>query len=58
VSTKPGAGQIDMLMRETRNLKFLKYSKASDHKELEQALEKLVDAVETERREIGTNFSW
>jgi len=30
--------EVESLLRDTRKLKFLRYSKAHDHKELEQAL--------------------
>ena len=50
--------EVETLLRDTRKLKFLKYSKAHDHKELEQALEKLVAEVDTERLEIAANSSW
>lgn len=50
--------EVEALLRDTRNLKFLKYSKAHDHKELEQSLETLVAEVEAKRVEIGANSSW
>jgi hypothetical protein len=50
--------EVETLVRETRKLKFFKYSKAHGHKELEQSLEKLVAEVEKERVEISINSNW
>jgi hypothetical protein len=50
--------EVETLMRDTRKLKFLKYSRTHDHKELEQALEKLVTRVDAQRAEISANSSW
>jgi hypothetical protein len=50
--------EIETLVRDTRKLKILKYSKAHNHKELEQSLEDLVNQVEKERSEISANSSW
>jgi hypothetical protein len=49
---------LDAFFRETRKIKFLRDSKASDHKELEQSLEALVARVEAEREKIADDQSW
>jgi hypothetical protein len=50
--------EVESLLRDTRKLKFLRYSKAHDHKELEQALERLVTEVDSQRAKINVNSSW
>jgi hypothetical protein len=50
--------EVEVLLRDTRQLKLLKYSKVQDHKELEESLVKLVAQVDTERREISANSDW
>ena len=49
---------LENLTRETRKIKFLKYSKANDHRELQLSLEDLVRQVETERAAIADSQSW
>jgi hypothetical protein len=49
---------LEALVRDTRKLKLLKYSKAHDHRELQLSLERLVAAVDEERQEIGVALNW
>jgi hypothetical protein len=48
----------ELLLRDTRKLKLLRYSRAHDHKELEESLEALVTNVDKERQDIGSKLSW
>jgi hypothetical protein len=50
--------EFEELVRETRKLKFLKYSKARDHHELLESLESLVQNVEKERQQMGASQTW
>ncbi len=50
--------EFEELVRNTRKLKFLKYSKTQNHKELEESLEALVLAVENERAQMGASLNW
>jgi hypothetical protein len=46
------------LIRETRKLKLLKYSKAYDHRELQESLDLLVKDVERHRQQMGVSQTW
>lgn len=50
--------ELEDLVRETRKLKLLKYSRADHHKELTDSLEVLVKRVEEERQQMAANLSW
>lgn len=50
--------ELERLVRETRKLKFLKYSKAHEHKELETSLAELVVLVEEQRQKFGAELNW
>lgn len=49
---------LESLTRETRKIKFLKYSKANNHQELEASVRELVRQVEAERILIAENMVW
>jgi hypothetical protein len=50
--------ELESLVRDTRKLKILKYSRLHEHKELIDSLEVLVSEVEKERQEMGASLSW
>jgi hypothetical protein len=50
--------ELEELIRDTQKLKFLRYSRAHDHKELEESLEVLVRQVEEQRQEMGASLNW
>ena len=50
--------EFESLVRETKKLKFLKYSRARDHQELQESLELLVIGVEDERQKMGASLTW
>ena len=50
--------EFDELVRETRKLKFLKYSPAHNHQELTTSLKAFASAVEEEREQIGASLNW
>lgn len=54
----PVHDDLETLVRDTRNLKLLRYSRHHEHKELEQSLELLVKQVDEERQTIAANLSW
>ncbi|WP_315753473.1 MULTISPECIES: SIR2 family protein [unclassified Bradyrhizobium] len=49
---------LESLTRETRKIKFLKYSKANNHRELELSISNLVELVERERRLMAESQTW
>lgn len=50
--------ELEELVHDTQKLKFLKYSRAHDHKELEESLATLLIEVEKERQEMGASLNW
>jgi hypothetical protein len=50
--------RYDQALKETRNLKFLKYSKLNDHQELCDSLEALVAEVEGQRQAMAASQTW
>jgi SIR2-like domain len=54
----PINSDLETMTRETRKIKFLKYSKANDHRDLELSIASLVKLVEIERDLIAESQSW
>lgn len=50
--------EFDDMIRETRKLRMLKYSKTNGHKELEESLASLGKKVEEERQRLAASLSW
>jgi hypothetical protein len=50
--------EFENLIRETRNLKFLRYSKMLDHQELSDSLTSLVAKVEARRQQLAASQTW
>lgn len=49
---------LESLTRETRKIKFLKYSKANNHQELEASITQLVKLVDAERDLMAVGRDW
>jgi hypothetical protein len=54
----PINSDLEALTRETRKIKFLKYSKTNNHHDLELSIANLVKSVETERALIAESQGW
>lgn len=54
----PVTPDLDALMRETRNVRFLAYSPRNSHAALSSSLEELVQAVEARREELASTRGW
>nr|WP_284701503.1 SIR2 family protein [Rhodoplanes tepidamans] len=54
----PAPQELESLLRDTRKIKLLKYSRAAEHKELEDSLVELNKKVEDERESIAASFTW
>jgi len=50
--------ELEEPVRDTQKLKFLRYSRAHDHKELEESLATLVSEVDKERQDMGASLNW
>lgn len=50
--------EFEELVRNTRKIRFLRYSRAHDHQELEDSLKYLVERVDEERQQLGASLSW
>jgi len=50
--------EIEELVRDTQKLKFLRYSRLHDHRELEDSLSELVNRVDEKRQEMAASLDW